>query len=153
MVWGMVMSNGYLHIQSIEGRVNSKIYQNFLSQHIKPVLDDMFPDGNYLFQQDNCPAHVSKSTRDWLSANSIATFDWPSRSPDLNIIENVWKLMSDIIYDGKVQFNTIDELWCAIDEATTRINTDFFEKVDNLFKSIPKRLVSVIQSRGDLVEY
>jgi len=48
---------------------------------------------------------------------------WPSRSPDLNIIENCWSMLSEIIYDGR-QFDNVKDLWQAIDNAVTHVNVE-----------------------------
>ena len=41
---------------------------------------------------------------EYLKTNSIAVLDWHTRSPDLNIIENMWHLMEEVVYSNK-QYN------------------------------------------------
>uniref|UniRef100_A0A8C1UNT5 Tc1-like transposase DDE domain-containing protein n=1 Tax=Cyprinus carpio TaxID=7962 RepID=A0A8C1UNT5_CYPCA len=36
---------------------------------------------------DNDPKHTSKSTSEWLKKNKMKTLEWPSQSPELNLIE------------------------------------------------------------------
>jgi hypothetical protein len=70
--------------------INAIIYQDLLRQHVVPWIQRMYPDGNYVFQQDSAQAHTAQTTQQFLK-ETIAEFwtpaDWQPYSPDLNPLD------------------------------------------------------------------
>ena len=112
-------------------------------------ISDLFVNEvNLIYQQDNDPKHTSILIRKYFEDYGIVKLDWPSNSPDLNPIENVWHLlklkMSKIIYETKEEFiKCIEESWKEIK----------VETIDNIIKSMPNRLHKLIENNGDRIDY
>jgi len=133
----------------LELTINLKKYIKILDVHLWPVVAKHFAEQPFILQDDNAPAHSSKFTRGWKTDNAIPGMTWPAQSPDLNILENVWrviklKLQSDVAM--KTRADLIDSecrIWTSLPVGYIR----------NLYASIPRRLRSVIIARGYPTKY
>jgi transposase len=149
MIWGAFSAFGKLKIAFIETRLDSFGYQKVLEEHLLPFLNK-FPAANHIFMQDNAAIHASRSTSDWLKNNNIETISWPSKSPDINPIENVWGILVRDIYSDCRQYETKEQLKIAIENAWDRISS---ETLKNLINSMPKRMNLLIKSSGKPINY
>ncbi|KAI1000202.1 hypothetical protein K3495_g7996 [Podosphaera aphanis] len=56
-------------------------------------------NGPHVFMHDNAPVHSAASVKQYLAANRVVPIAWPLFSPDLNSIENIWRMMKTYIQD------------------------------------------------------
>jgi hypothetical protein len=86
-MWAWISTTSPGVMIHIEERLNSEIYIRILENIMVPSVHQVFPNFDIIFQQDTCRIHTARRVTTWLR-NHINVIDWPSRSPDLNSIEN-----------------------------------------------------------------
>lgn len=148
MVWLYCMSNGLLGFKFVNGSLKSKDYKEFLSESLIRIANANIGP-KFLIQQDNAPVHRSKLIQNFVSEHNIKVIQWPPRSPDLNIVENIWKMLSDHIYVGN-QFSNISELRVTITNSIHYFNETRRADIISLYEKFRHRLTHVLRSNGNL---
>ncbi|CAJ0915836.1 unnamed protein product [Ranitomeya imitator] len=97
----------------------------------------------WVFQHDNDPKHTARATKEWLRKKHFKVLEWPSQSPDLNPIENLWRELKVRVAKRKAKNITALEEICM--EEWANIPTTV---CGNLVKTYRKRLTSVIANKG-----
>ena len=132
-----------------EGRMNSEQYVKVLESKFLPSASHFYGTEPYIFQDDSAPIHRSSKTRKWIAENGIEGLPWPSNSPDLNHIENLWKILKLKISQKKP--TNIKELKRAVIEVwRTEISSDLCRK---LVESMQKRCLEVLKNNGGHTKY
>ena len=111
------------------------------------LQDNLIPclDRDSTFQQDNSSCHPSADTLAWFEERGIKVMPWPSLSPDLNPIENLWGQLTRVVFaDGK-SYDSVRDLKMAIEDAWKRIS---HVELKNLVDYMPSRVLACFQAEG-----
>jgi hypothetical protein len=111
MFWGAITVFGAGCLVPVEGTMNSVKYMEILELHLRPLAEALFGTCPWKLLQDGTCCHMSHKTTKYLQDNGIQCVEWPSYSPDINAIENVWSVLKRLLYrtgSGK----TTEEVIC-----------------------------------------
>lgn len=147
MVWGGMSWRGVGPIAKIEGRMDRFQYTDILQSYLIPYADENLPV-NWIFQQDNDPKHTAGHTKKWFTDNMVTVLDWPSCSPDLNPIENLWQVVKERV--GGLKITNFTELYAEVQKAWISISKTVCE---DLVASMPRRCAAVLLSKGYPTKY
>lgn len=147
MIWGCFSLRGVGPVYLIEGILTKETYVDILRNVMLPWAEENMPL-KWRFQQDNDPKHSAKLTKLWFEQNNVDVLQWPSQSPDLNPIENLWNELK--IEVSKRHLSKKADLWRVIQEVWYSIPSD---KCQQLVNSMSRRVDSVITNKGFITKY
>lgn len=150
MFWGGICFEGRTDLVPIRGRsMNADFYvENILEEHVMPFAP--FVGDNFIFMQDNARPHVARQVMDYLQFVNIEAMGWPPRSPDMNPIEHLWDSLKRAVRRHIPAPTNLRELEHVVLAEWQNIPQ---ETIQNLIRSMPRRMEAVIRARGGPTRY
>uniref|UniRef100_A0A8K9VEJ9 Transposase n=1 Tax=Oncorhynchus mykiss TaxID=8022 RepID=A0A8K9VEJ9_ONCMY len=148
MLWGCFSAKGPGRLIRVKERMNGVMYREILSENLLPSARALKMKRGWVFQHDNDPKHTARATKEWLRKKHFKVLEWPSQSPYLNPIENLWRELKVRVAQQQPQNITALEEICM--EEWAKIPTTVCE---NFVKTYRKRLTSVIGNKVYLTKY
>lgn len=148
MLWGCFSSAGPGRLVKVEGKMNAASYCQILEDNLSLSTRELRLGRRYIFQQDNDPKHTAKATQKWFEDHHVNVLEWPSQSPDLNPIENLWQDLKRAVHARSPSNLTELEQFCR--EEWRKIPAS---RCASLIDKYPHRLSAVIAAKGASTKY
>ncbi|GFV06087.1 transposable element Tcb1 transposase [Trichonephila clavipes] len=147
ILWGSIGYNPRTPLVRIAGTLNSHRY---ISEVLEPVVLPYLQGlATAVFQQDNARPHVTRINQRLVN-HQIELLPWPTRSPDLSPIENMWSMVAQRLTQITPPAATPDKLWQLVEASWSAAPQ---EHIQSLFESLPMRVAAVIFNNGGYSGY
>ena len=87
-----------------------------------------------------------------MAKGNMTTLERPASSPDLNLIENVWEMLAQLVYEGP-EITKEAQLWERILGAKKQLIETRRDVIVHMFDYYEERLIKVIEKKGDITNY
>lgn len=132
------------------------------SEYVKLLQDVLLPSVREVYSEDDMPTirlalddssvHGSEAVRKWFASHTeIEVLRWPAKSPDLNIMDNVWACMvknwrlTEVARNRDTLVSHVMHAWDKLRESP-----EFFS---NLARSVRYRINQVIDQHGSWTDF
>lgn len=113
------------YYQSSEGRkkktVNQQVYCEEMCPQMFSDIRNVMGDQTWTWQQDGARAHTARASVQFLQQSTpdfIEPEDWPSKSPDLNVMDYcIWSLLLTELQNCRRDIKSIDDLKTSLGKA------------------------------------
>ena len=145
-VYGCFSEKGFGKIYCFTNNLNAELLCTIYKTTLVPSAITFFGKGNHkwLLQEDNDPKHKSIKAQGWKADNEINCLSWPSQSPDLNPMENVWSVLQANV--GNHKPNSVKELIQVTNKEWKALDKIFAQ---NLVISMKNCVSLLLSNKGD----
>jgi hypothetical protein len=144
--WGAISYNGATSLHIYKTNLRNDTYQDILGEHAMEI-EDAYAGKRVYFQQDNHPVHGNVEILD--DHPNIELLDFPTYSPDLNPIENLWftlkyRVACDAPRTEEALVNSLLDNW----EELTQV-----ENLQPYLQTLEGRFLECIEQNGERLPY
>ena len=147
MVWACLSRGGPGPICRINGIMDRFQYMDILKITMLP-LASKYISYDFIFQNDNDPKYTARAVKQFFKEENITVLPWPSQSPDIKPIENLWSIIKKTVQNYKPK--NLNKLYSTIETAWSDITVDQCKK---LIDSMPRKRTEVIRNNGYWAKY
>ena len=149
-VYGCFSEEGFGNIYCFTNNLNAELLCTIYKTTLLSSARKLFGRDNHSWrlQEDNDPKHTSEKAERWRNEHDINRISWPSQSPDLNPMENVWAVLKANVSNHKPTstkdlIRIIRKEWKALDKVFA----------ENLVGSMKNRISLLLSNNGDHLLY
>ena len=147
-IWAAFSSMGTFPLCFFRRNMDATFFVNILEWHLIEQAQ-VFHGQRWFLIQDNDPKHTSRIAKAWMDKNMKKNQrEWPSQSPDLNPIENIFCWMKQKLY--KDNFTSLVQLEKRIQEIWDSITPEFLAPY---YKSMSHMCRLVVEQNGSKINY
>lgn len=128
--------------------MNGAMYRKILGDNLLASARTLRMGRGWVFQNDNDPKHTAKVTKEGLHKKHSKVMEWPSQSPDLNPIENLWRELK--LRVSKCHPQNLQDLEMICREEWMKMTPDVCA---NLVSNYKKHLTAVLTNKGFATKY
>ncbi|KAK7883824.1 hypothetical protein WMY93_026947 [Mugilogobius chulae] len=148
-VWTGVSSWYRTALHFVNGTVTSPYYlNNIINPVIVPLHEQHRP--NFIFMDDNAPAHRGRIIREWRLETGEPQMEWPALSPDLNPIKNLWDQLSHRVEARNSAPQNLSDLGAVLQEEWNDMPQ---QTISCLVNSMRRRGQAVIDAQEHMTRY
>jgi hypothetical protein len=144
MVWACIGKNFKSPLIFIEGNLNTDGYIQMLrNNNVFDTISESLNSETVYFQQDGATCHTSKRSIEYIKEHIQLIENWPSNSPDLSPIENLWAILKLRLQEKA--FATLDELKILMIQEWDSLEISL---INSLIDKIPERMELCLKQSG-----
>ncbi|GFV40898.1 transposable element Tcb2 transposase [Trichonephila clavipes] len=150
MVWAGIMINGRtrLHVVANGTMTGQRYIDEVLLPHVRLFRGAV--GDKFVFMDDNATCHRTLAVQDCLDSEGIQRLVLPARSPDLNLIENVWDALGRQVSGRNYPPKNKNTLIRALTEEWDKLPQQL---LDNVVQSMVRRVECCITLHGGHIPY
>lgn len=134
--------------------LNGDYFADFIRRKFVAMFARADKEGSRLFVQDGDPSQNSRAARDAMREVQAELFPIPARSPDLNPIENIFKLVGDRLRADAVRHHITRETFQGFQaRVIATIRSIPVATIDRTIASMDSRISLILQSGGRKTRY
>ncbi|GFW25154.1 transposable element Tcb1 transposase [Trichonephila clavipes] len=141
-VWGAISWDTRSSLVVLQGTLTARRYvDDILTPIVLPMLSS---HPGAIYQQDNARPHTARLSQQCLQGYDV--LPWPTRSPDLSPIENVWDALGRQLQPSRDTGELtaqMQRLWQDLPQGV----------ISDLIESMPRRISACIAARGGFTTY